>query len=185
MYLPIADFNDLDVWSYILVNNVPVNKLYSMGWNRVGCNACPYRSDYELELSKHFLPTYDKNWKELIGEIFVSEGFAVNMNCTKEEFVDGAWKSGIVRTEPTQEVIEDFAKYKGIDLEQAKKYFKKNRCSCGKRLSKDVIGLNMKLLGRNTEGRMCLKCLANFLETDVKSLKKQIEEFKAEGCNLC
>lgn len=184
MYLPIINFNDLDVWSYLIVNKIKYNELYNFGWNRVGCQACPYRSDYELKLSEHFLPTYDKNWKNLIGNIFVSEGYAINMNCTKDEFINGAWKGGLFREEPTQEVVEDFAKHKGIDVEQAQKYFKSNRCNCGKRLSKDVIALNMKLLGRNTNGRMCLKCLSEFLQTDVNSLKKQINEFKNDGCNL-
>lgn len=184
MYLPIIDFNDLDVWSYILHHDIKFNKLYEFGWSRCGCTNCPYRSDYELELNAKFLPTYDKHWKKIIGDIFIKDGLAINMNCTLDEFLNGAWKAGIVREEPTDEVIEDFAKHKGIDIEQAKKYFKKNRCSCGKRLSKDMIGLNMKLLGRNTEGRMCLKCLAEFMNTDVKSLKNQIEEFKSTGCNL-
>lgn len=183
MYLPIIDFDDMDVWSYILSKEIAFNQIYQFN-NRCGCSMCPYRSDYELKIAEHFMPTYAKNWKKLIGEIFVSQGLAINMNCTLDEFLNGAWKAGIVREEPTDEVIEDFAKHKGIDIEQAKKYFKKNRCSCGKRLSKDMIGLNMKLLGRNTEGRMCLKCLAEFMNTDVKSLKNQIEEFKSTGCNL-
>ncbi|MGL5188752.1 MAG: phosphoadenosine phosphosulfate reductase family protein, partial [Cetobacterium sp.] len=139
MYLPIIDFNDLDVWSYILSNELEFNPMYQFN-NRCGCSMCPYRSDYELQIAEHYMPTYAKNWKKLIGDIFDSEGLAINMNCTKEEFLDGAWKAGIVREEPTQEVIEDFAKHKGIDVEQAQKYFKKNRCSCGKRLSKDMIG---------------------------------------------
>ncbi|MGL6132097.1 MAG: phosphoadenosine phosphosulfate reductase family protein, partial [Fusobacteriaceae bacterium] len=184
MYLPIIDFDDLDVWCYMLSNNTQFNELYEFGMGRVGCTCCPYRSDYELKLTEYFLPTYDRNWKKLIGDIFVEQGFAINMNCTKQEFIDGAWKAGIVRTQPTDEVVQDFADNKGIDFEQAKKYFKSNRCSCGKRLSKDMIGLNMKILGRNTGARMCLKCLAEFQETDVKSLKKQIAEFKADGCGL-
>lgn len=183
-YFPIIDFDDLDIWSYIIHNKINFNILYKFMYQRVGCTNCPYRSDYEIKANKYFLPTYYEKWQRILEEVFVRDGLAINMNCTLQEYLDGAWKAGLVREEPTQEVIEDFAKHKGIDLEQAKKYFKKNRCSCGKRLSKDVIGLNMKLLGRNTEGRMCLKCLAKFLETDVKSLKAQIEGFKAEGCNL-
>ena len=184
MYLPIIDFNDMDVWSYIFTNNIDFNELYKLGYNRVGCTNCPYRSDYELKLNERFLPTYDKFWKKLIGDIFDKQGLAINMNCTKEEFVNGAWKAGVVREKPTDEVIEEFSKYKGIDIEQARKYFISNKCNCGKRLTKDVIALNMKLLGRNTNGRMCLKCLAEFAGTDIKTLKKQIEEFKQEGCQL-
>lgn len=184
MYLPIIEFNDLDVWSYLLYHSIPYNKLYEFGYGRVGCTNCPYRSDYELKLNKHFLPTYDRKWKELIGGIFKKEGLSVNINCTLNEFLDGAWKAGIFREVATEEVIEDFSNHKGIDFEKAKQYFKSNRCSCGKRLSKDVIGLNMKLLGRSTEARMCLKCLSKFIETEVKNLKEDIDRFKNEGCNL-
>ncbi|MGL4998626.1 MAG: phosphoadenosine phosphosulfate reductase family protein, partial [Cetobacterium sp.] len=183
-YCPVIDFDDMDVWSYMIVNEIDFNPIYEFGYSRCGCTVCPFRSNYELELNTKFLPTYDAKWKALIGEVFVRDGLAINMNCTKQEFLDGAWKAGIVRTEPTDEVIQDFADNKGIDFEQAKKYFKSNRCGCGKRLSKDMIGLNMKILGRNTGARMCLKCLAEFQETDVKSLKKQIAEFKADGCGL-
>ena len=184
MYLPTIEFDDLDVWSYILSKNIEFNTLYKFGYGRVGCTNCPYRSDYELQLNAYFLPTYDKNWRKLLSTIFMRDGLAINMNCTLQEFLDGAWKAGIVREELTDEVIQEFADFKDISFEQAKKYFKANRCSCGKRLSKDVIALNMKLLGRNTEGRMCLKCLAEFLGTTKQELKKQIEEFKEQGCNL-
>jgi hypothetical protein len=67
---------------------------------------------------------------------------------------------------------------------KARRYFKQNRCDCGKRLSGDVIALNMKLLGRETNARMCLKCLSEFLEVPKKKLKEEIERFKDEGCSL-
>lgn len=184
MYLPIIEFDDLDVWSYLFYYAIPFNKLYKFGYNRVGCTNCPYRSDYELKLNEYFLPTYTKHWKSLLTKVFKEEGLAINMNCTLQEYIDGAWKAGIVREEPTYEVIQEFADLKGISYEKAQKYFKSNRCKCGKRLSKDVIALNMKLLGRNTEARMCLKCLAEYLGTTQKQLKQDIEQFKKEGCQL-
>lgn len=184
MYLPIADFDDMDIWSYLISREVKFNDLYKIGYNRVGCTNCSFRTDYELKLNEHFLPTYDAHWKEILKKVFIEQGLAIAINCTLQEYLDGEWRRGTLRTEPTNEVIEDFANHKGIDFEQAKKYFKSNRCDCGKRLSKDVIGLNMKILGRNTDARMCLKCLAKFQETEVKELKKQIEGFKQQGCNL-
>jgi len=184
MYNLIIDFNDLDVWSYIIYNDLEFNNLYRFGYGRVGCTNCPYRSDYELSLNKHFLPTYDKKWKKLLEKIFIKNKIAININCTLQEFLDGAWKAGVVRDEATEEVIEEFAQYKNISVEKARRYFKQNRCDCGKRLSGDVIALNMKLLGRETNARMCLKCLSEFLEVPKKKLKEEIERFKDEGCNL-
>jgi phosphoadenosine phosphosulfate reductase len=184
MYNLIIEFNDLDVWSYIIYNELEFNNLYRFGYGRVGCTNCPYRSDYELSLNKHFLPTYDKKWKKLLEKIFVENKIAININCTLQEFLDGAWKAGIVREEATDEVIEEFAQYKNMSVDKARKYFKQNRCDCGKRLSGDVIALNMKLLGRETNARMCIKCLAEFTETTKAKLKEDIDKFKDEGCNL-
>ena len=184
MYNLIIEFNDLDVWSYLIYNELEFNNLYRFGYGRVDCTNCPYRSNYELSLNEHFLPTYDKKWKKLLEKIFIENKIAININCTLQEFLDGAWKAGVVREEATEEVVEEFAQYKNMSVEKAKKYFKQNRCDCGKRLSGDVIGLNMKLLGRETNSRMCLKCLSEFLEVPKKKLKEDIERFKDEGCNL-
>jgi len=122
--------------------------------------------------------------EEVIRKNIHKNKIAININCTLQEFLDGAWKAGVVRDEATEEVIEEFAQYKNISVEKARRYFKQNRCDCGKRLSGDVIALNMKLLGRETNARMCLKCLSEFLEVPKKKLKEEIERFKDEGCNL-
>lgn len=183
-YFPIIEFDDMDIWAYLIYNDTKFNQLYKFGYNRVGCTNCCYRSDYELKLNHHFLKHYDDRWKKILTDIFIKNGIAININCTLEEFLNGAWRSGLVRVKPTDEVIQDFANHKNISFDEAKKWFKTNRCSCGKRLSKDMIALNMKLLGRNTNGRMCLKCLSEFLGTTKKELKQQIQEFKEQGCKL-
>lgn len=185
MYLPIIDFNDLDVWSYIFYHNLPFNRLYEFGYGRVGCTNCPFRTNYELELNGHFLTTYSDRWNKLIGYIFDRDGLALNINCTKEEFLKGGWKGGLFRENPTNEVIQEFADNKNISIDKAKKYFKNNKCTCcGKRITKDMIALNMKLLGRDTNSRLCLKHLAEFVDTDVAKLKHDIDIFKQQGCGL-
>ena len=184
MYLPIIEFDDLDVWAYLLHNKIKFNQLYRFGYNRVGCTNCPYRTDYELKLNEHFLPTYDEHWKKLLTYIFIENGISAVINCTLDEFLNGAWKAGVYREKATFEVINEFAQFKGISYEKAERYFKSNTCTCGKKLSKDAIALNMKLLGRETDTRLCLKCLANLLGTTQKQLKKDIENFKKDGCQL-
>ena len=63
---------------------------------------------------------------------------------------------------------------------------KKNDCiSCGKQhLSKDEIGINLKLLGDAICNYYCLDCLANYLGVTVDDLLDKIEDFKLEGCKL-
>ena len=57
--------------------------------------------------------------------------------------------------------------------------------SCGKKnLSKDEVGINLKLIGEDTENFYCLGCLANVIDVGVQDILDKIEEFKDEGCTL-
>lgn len=56
---------------------------------------------------------------------------------------------------------------------------------CGKdNLSRDEVGINIKLLGENIEKPMCIPCLAEYLEISQDDLLDKISEFKAQGCKL-
>lgn len=63
---------------------------------------------------------------------------------------------------------------------------KKVNCSaCGaKNLSKNVVGLNKKFLGKNVKNFYCMACLADYLNVTEDELLDYIEEFKNEGCKL-
>lgn len=57
--------------------------------------------------------------------------------------------------------------------------------SCSKKdLSKDEVGINLKLIGEDTENFYCLDCLASVLDVGVQDILDKIEEFKEEGCTL-
>lgn len=57
--------------------------------------------------------------------------------------------------------------------------------TCGKEnLSKNVIGINMKLLSDKIETFYCMDCLADYLEVTVEDIMDKIEEFKEQGCKL-
>ncbi len=56
---------------------------------------------------------------------------------------------------------------------------------CGEKdLSKDTIGINKKLLGRNVTNYYCMNCLAESMGCTVEELLDEIEEFKEAGCTL-
>lgn len=60
-----------------------------------------------------------------------------------------------------------------------------NCAFCDKeKLSKNVIGLNKKLIHEQIEKMMCLNCLAAYFEATEEELKELIEKFKREGCSL-
>lgn len=57
--------------------------------------------------------------------------------------------------------------------------------SCGKEtLEKNEIGINKKLLGKQTESFYCMDCLAAYLGVSVQDILDKIEEFKDAGCKL-
>jgi hypothetical protein len=61
----------------------------------------------------------------------------------------------------------------------------KNCYICNKEnLSKNEIGLNKKLLGRQVSRFYCIDCLAKYLEVSSEELLAKIEEFSSQGCVL-
>ena len=57
--------------------------------------------------------------------------------------------------------------------------------ACGKEnLTRDEIGINIKLLGEQVESLYCLNCLAEYLDVTPQDILDKIEEFKEEGCKL-
>lgn len=63
---------------------------------------------------------------------------------------------------------------------------KNEKCiSCGQNnLSKNEIGINIKLLGENIRCFYCLNCLSEYLEVSKQDILDKIEELKSEGCTL-
>jgi hypothetical protein len=55
---------------------------------------------------------------------------------------------------------------------------------CGSELTHNIIGLNKKLIGRDTVNHYCAICLADYLDTTPEHLEELIEEFKVQGCAL-
>ena len=55
---------------------------------------------------------------------------------------------------------------------------------CENKLNKDAIGLNKKLLDKNSSWFLCIDCLAAHLDVSVDDLKEKINEFKDQGCTL-
>lgn len=57
--------------------------------------------------------------------------------------------------------------------------------SCHKRFSeRDVLAVNMKLMGEEIGQFYCLDCLASTLDCTVQDILDKVEEFKSQGCKL-
>ena len=53
-----------------------------------------------------------------------------------------------------------------------------------KKLDKDTIAINKKLLSVDVKSFYSMECLADYLGCTVDDLLDKIEEFKDEGCTL-
>lgn len=182
--LPILEWSDMDVLLYMLYRKIPFNYLYTIGYGRVGCVNCCFRSDYELLLNKEFLTMYHDRWQLILEDDFINNKKSPTLNCSLEEYKNGAWKAGMVRDNPTEEIVNEFATHQNLDLNIAEKFFNKTCICCGKKLKKDDVALSMKYYGRHIEKFKCIKCLAEDMKVKPKELKNRIKDFKNQGCEL-
>jgi len=184
--LPIRKWTELDIWLYILLKKLAINNIYRYGYSRCGCIICPYRSKLEELLTRYWFPKQIERFAYIQKSNFFEYERWIGLNCTLDEFMNkGAWKGGQYRPEPNDEVISEFAEYKGLDKDMAKKYFNKVCCVCNKNIrQKDVIAMNLKFLGRGIDRFYCKKHLQEKLNMDNKQWNKYVEEFKNQGCSL-
>ena len=182
--LPILEWSDMDVLLYMLYRNIPFNYLYTIGYGRVGCVNCCFRSDYELLLNKHFLTPYHNRWQLILEKDFINNKKAPTLNCSLEEYKNGAWKAGMVRDNATDEIIHEFAEHQGLKLELAEKYFDKKCICCNKKLKKDDVAATMKFYGRLVDTFKCCNCIAKDFDIKPKELKERLKQFKSMGCEL-
>lgn len=126
-----------------------------------------------------------ERWENILRENFISNNKWIILNCTLNEYVNQAWNGGVFRDEPTDEVIEEFSQYNGLDKTVASNYFNKNCDICGTKIKdKNILSMNMKMHGRNIGKYYCKKCLMNEFGWSDGDWNEQIEKFKNQGCAL-
>lgn len=183
--LPIRKWSELDVWLYTFYKDISINDKYKKGYSRVGCAiACPFYTKPTWALDKYWYPKMYDRWHKILTGDFTSKYLWTVINCTENEY-HTCWNGGTLRKEPTEEVINEFAEYKGINHDVALKYFNHTCKICNKKVhKKDDVAMNMKLLGRNIEEFYCKKHLMEFLKFDKIQWDTYIKDFKQAGCDL-
>ena len=63
---PIFDWKDIDVWLYMLTEELDFNDAYRLGYDRVGCWCCPNNNERAQFLSKIYMPDEYKKWHEFL-----------------------------------------------------------------------------------------------------------------------
>ncbi|WP_426709759.1 phosphoadenosine phosphosulfate reductase family protein [Cetobacterium sp. SF1] len=94
---PVIDWLDLDIWLYILTEDILFNESYRKGFSRVGCWLCPNNSDVSQFLAKLYVIKNENNnleydamdWENFIyrfAEKIVNNYYNTNgINISKEE----------------------------------------------------------------------------------------------------
>jgi 3'-phosphoadenosine 5'-phosphosulfate sulfotransferase (PAPS reductase)/FAD synthetase len=191
--LPIRKWSELDVWLYTFWRKLDINTKYKKGYARVGCAiACPYYTKSTWVLDVYWYPIMRERWEDKLRKDFIENKKWIVMNCTIKEYINAAWNGGTYRSEPTEEVIKEYAEYNELDIDVARKYFNKicsNGCKNRKggvlRIKdKEVLGMNMKLFGRQIEKFMCKKCLMKEYGWNNDEWNAQVSKFKDQGCKL-
>ncbi len=79
---PLLDWNSIDIWSYIFLNNVLYNPMYEEGFERIGCYMCPAALNSEFLRVKELHPDLWEKWANYLRKDGYSE----------EEILRGFWR---------------------------------------------------------------------------------------------
>ena len=86
---PILHWKDIDVWLYLLSENVDFNDAYRLGYDRVGCWCCPNNNQRAQFLSRIYMNEESKKWRDFLVNFAKKIG-----KPDPEVYVDsGAWKA--------------------------------------------------------------------------------------------
>ncbi len=86
---PIFEWKDLDVWLYLLTENVDFNDAYRLGYDRVGCWCCPNNNTRAQFLSRIYMAEQSEKWRNFLIDFARQIG-----KPDAEEYVDsGKWKA--------------------------------------------------------------------------------------------
>lgn len=192
---PIIDFTEFDVWCYLFLEGVTINPLYKSGYTRVGCAiACPQQQSYINAIDKLVFPKLYDRWNKVKEDKFKKGNLWTVLNCTLDEYLWDGWKNGTKYRElANEEVIMEYADFKGISYDLAKSFFDRpcdNGCvktikkaTFSRKLKSWEVGLSIKFNGLQGK-KVCSNCLCKDLGIKESELKEYIERFKLTGCKM-
>jgi len=86
---PIFLWKDIDIWLYILGEDIDFNDAYRLGYDRVGCWCCPNNNDRAQYLSHIYMPDKSSAWRDFLVRFAKQIG-----KPDAEVYVDtGKWKA--------------------------------------------------------------------------------------------
>lgn len=86
---PIFFWKDIDIWLYMMAEEVDFNYAYRLGYDRIGCWCCPNNNQRAQFLSRIYMPVQSKKWRDFLIEFAKKIGKE-----DYEVYVDsGKWKA--------------------------------------------------------------------------------------------
>lgn len=86
---PIFSWKDIDIWLYLLSENVDFNDAYRLGYDRVGCWCCPNNNERAQFLSRIYMPEQSEKWRSFLIDFAKKVG-----KPDPETYIDsGKWKA--------------------------------------------------------------------------------------------
>lgn len=86
---PIFMWKDIDIWLYILGEDIDFNDAYRLGYDRVGCWCCPNNNARAQFLSRIYMPEQSKKWRTFLIDFAKQIG-----KPDPEVYIDsGKWKA--------------------------------------------------------------------------------------------
>lgn len=119
---PIFYWKDIEIWLYILGEEIDFNDAYRLGYDRVGCWCCPNNNERAQFLSSIYMPEQYKKWRDFLIEFAKRIG-----KPDPEVYIDtGKWKArqggnGVKAAEDVK------IRYTNCTAEEHAKIYKLNR----------------------------------------------------------
>jgi len=119
---PIFYWKDIDIWLYILGEQIDFNDAYRLGYDRVGCWCCPNNNERAQFLSQIYMPEQAERWRNFLVDFAKRIG-----KPDAEVYVDtGKWKArqggnGVVAAEDVK------IKFTNCTAEENAKIYKLNK----------------------------------------------------------
>lgn len=86
---PLIDWQEFDIWLYIISNNVDFNEAYKQGFARVGCWCCPNNSNWSEYLSSIYMTDKYNEFRNIL--IDFAKG--IGKPDPEEYIATGGWKA--------------------------------------------------------------------------------------------
>jgi len=97
---PILDWSEQEIWAYIRGNKLPVNPLYKLGFKRVGCWPCPFKTKADWNLIEKFFPEKYKLLQDTLS-ILLNECEGLGIKNLNDFIKDYKW-TGYIRPQNSE-----------------------------------------------------------------------------------